>query len=101
MMIVKRALLSELAEKLQTKGLSQLVKFWKAKMNESEEHCQSCPYEQILERKCCCLCLESCLSNTLLRLSLSEDEGDMAYATISSLQVHRLVECRRCSLKRT
>jgi len=97
MTIIDRAFLSELFRRICENDTDALIATWRKKLDQELAQCKACPYDQMMGRRCCCMCLESSLGNTSLRLNLDDIEHEQLRAIGASIEAHRSAGCAICT----
>ena len=97
MVIIDRTQLMALFERIQTNSLDSVLELWRQIRGKISPLCEDCAVERILGRRCCCMCLESALSETSLCVDLNDFDDVRVRTTISSLKSHRTLDCAMCT----
>jgi len=101
MMILNRAHLIELFDRIRKVHVDDVIDGWRRKLSTEHTLCQTCPFEDMMGRRCCCMCLESSLADTSLRLHDDPEIEDRIPAVISSVKSHRSQSCAQCASVKT
>ena len=97
-MIIERIYLAELLERIQTIDMESVIGHWlQIKGAKAPAPCQTCIFELMKGRRCCCLCLETSLTHTSLRLHLEGHLDGTLRTTIASIKAHRSEVCAQCA----
>ena len=96
MMIIDRIHLVKLFDHIHDFSVESALSLWRQIMNDATPHCQDCTFERMMGRRCCCMCLESSLSNTSLRLHLNDHDDQHIRTTLISVKSHREQGCDLC-----
>ena len=98
MITISRTFLKELIDLICNHDVDHAIASWRERMSREHTQCESCPYEHMLARRCCCMCLESSLGNTSLYLNLDERVGDQIRSATHLIKSHRTKGCLQCTL---
>lgn len=96
MINIDHTFLRDLFERVQGVGAAEIVATWRKKLGHELTKCETCPYEQMLGRPCCCMCLESNLANTSLSLHLTQQEDTQVNKLMSNVRMYRAKQCSHC-----
>jgi len=96
MITISRVFLKDMINRICNLDVGHAITSWREKMTHEHTQCKSCPYEHMLARRCCCMCLEASLGNTSLHLSLDESTEDQIRMATHALKSYRSEGCPHC-----
>jgi len=97
MKTIHHKLLDEVIALIDKQAIDQAVTLWREEVSRDVANCQACPYEHMTGRRCCCLCLESCLSNTSLCFNFDTTENERIRTAERAIKSYRFEKCLRCA----
>lgn len=97
MITISRTFLKDVIDHICNLGVNHVVGVWREKMGREFTQCVNCPYEHMLARRCCCMCLEASLGNTSLYLNLDDQIEDQVRTAAHSIRSHRIKGCLHCT----